>query len=329
MPSPKAAHPSAQQLERDLLESRQIFKVVFERSPAGITVTNQHERITAWNPMVEKMLGMDRKDLFNKPVQDLYSPDEWKRMRDLQIRKHGMLADIATKVIRKDGTMLDVNTSIAVLKDNDGHVMGAIGIMHDMSRQKMVEEQLMQAKLAAEQANVAKSVFLANMSHEVRTPMNAVIGMLDLTLDTALNDEQKDNLEVAKDAADNLLSLINDILDLSRAEAGKIVVEEIEINAPDIVKNVHTSSFELRRISSNAVRSCRPTYAGNIVAMMSVGASLPVIPTGWTFRDRSKPLRSACFSAMGGALSPRRSRRRQANSRPACGRARSGEEMRG
>ncbi len=238
MSPPKAAHPSARQLERDLLESRQIFKVVFERSPAGITVTDQHERITAWNPMVEKMLGMDRKDLFNKPVQDLYSPDEWKRMRDLQIRKHGMLADIATKVIRKDGTMLDVNTSIAVLKDNDGHVMGAIGIMHDMTRQKMVEEQLMQAKLAAEQANIAKSVFLANMSHEVRTPMNAVIGMLDLTLDTALNDEQKDNLEVAKDAADSLLGLINDILDLSRAEAGKIVVEEIEINVPDIVKNV-------------------------------------------------------------------------------------------
>ena len=229
MSTPKAAHPSAQQ---------QIFKVVFERSPTGITVTDQHERITAWNPMAEKMLGMDRKDLFNKPVQDLYTPDEWKRMRDLQIRKHGMLADIATKVIRKDGTMLDVNTSIAVLKDNDGHVMGAIGIMHDMSRQKMVEEQLMQAKLAAEQANIAKSVFLANMSHEVRTPMNAIIGMLDLTLDTALNDEQKDNLEVAKDAADNLLSLINDILDLSRAEAGKVVVEEIEINAPDIVKNV-------------------------------------------------------------------------------------------
>ncbi|MBI3314840.1 MAG: response regulator [Candidatus Omnitrophica bacterium] len=238
MPPPKAAHPSARQLERDLLESRQIFKVVFERSPAGITVTDQHERITAWNPMVEKMLGMDRRDLLNKPVQDLYPPDEWKRMRDLQIRKHGMLADIATKVIRKDGTMLDVNTSIAVLKDNDGHVVGAIGIMHDMTRQKMVEEQLMQAKLAAEQANIAKSVFLANMSHEVRTPMNAIIGMLDLTLDTKLNDEQKDNLEVAKDAADNLLSLINDILDLSRAEAGKIVVEEIEINAPDIVKNV-------------------------------------------------------------------------------------------
>ena len=100
MPS-KAAHLSAQQ---------QIFKVVFERSPAGITVTDQHERITAWNPMAEKMLGMDHKDLLNKPVQDLYTPDEWKRMRDLQIRKHGMLADIATKVIRKDGTMLDVNT---------------------------------------------------------------------------------------------------------------------------------------------------------------------------------------------------------------------------
>ncbi len=234
----KSSRQPVLQLERDLIESKQLFKIVFDRSPAAITVTDKDERITAWNPMTEKMLGMDRKDLFNKPVKDLYPPQEWVRMRALQIRKSGMLADIATKLIRKDGTILDINTSISVLKDDNGNIVGAIGIMHDMTRQKMVEEQLMQAKLAAESANTAKSVFLAKMSHEVRTPMNAIIGMMDLTLDTQLNEEQKDNLKVAKDAADNLLSLINDILDLSRAEAGKVVIEDIEINAPDIVKNV-------------------------------------------------------------------------------------------
>ncbi len=225
-------------LEQALKESKEIFKIVFEHSPEAITVTDKEEHIVAWNPMAEKLLGMDKTDLFNKSVKELYPIDDWQRMRGLNIRKTGWLSDIQTKVIRKDGSLLDVSASITVLKDPRGQIVGAIGILRDLSRQKVFEEQLLQAKLAAEEANQAKSVFLAKMSHEVRTPMNAIIGMLDLTLDTHLTEEQKDNINVAKDAADNLLSLINDILDLSRAQAGKVVIEEVEINVTDIVKNV-------------------------------------------------------------------------------------------
>ena len=116
------------------------------------------------------------------------------------------------------------------VKDEKGNVIGSVGMLQDITESKRAHEMVLQAKLAAEEANTAKSVFLAKMSHEVRTPMNAIIGMIDLTLDTPLNDEQRENLEVAKDAADNLLSLINDILDLSRAQAGKVVIEDIEIN---------------------------------------------------------------------------------------------------
>ena len=106
--------------------------------------------------MAEKLLGMGKSELFNRPVQDLYPPEEWQRMRSYNIRKTGMLADIVTKVIRRDGTLLDVNASITVLKDSHGRIIGSIGILHDMSRQKKVEDQLLQAKLAAEEANSAK-----------------------------------------------------------------------------------------------------------------------------------------------------------------------------
>jgi len=351
-----------EQLEKDLIESKQLFKIIFEHSPDAITVTDSHERIVAWNLMAEQMLGMGRKDLFNQHVSILYPPQEWGRIRSLNIRHRGMLSNIATKVLCRDGTLLDVSASVSVLKNSKGKVMGSIGILYDISREKKAEHQLresenklriildnsaaaitmtdekeqivswnsftekllgmkpqdlrlrpvsslyppeeweairslnirqsgfkhhletkairkdgtiidvdlsvnilkngegkivgsvgmlqditerkrsneliLQAKLAAEEANNAKSIFLAKMSHEVRTPMNAIIGMIDLTLDTPLTEEQKDNLIVAKDAADHLLSLINDILDLSRAQAGRVVIEEIEINVPDIVKNV-------------------------------------------------------------------------------------------
>ena len=104
-------------LEQALTESKEIFKIVFEHSPEAITVTDKEERIVAWNPMAEKLLGMKKKDLFNKLVQELYPVEEWKRMRGLNIRKAGWLSDIDTKVIRKDGTLLDVSASISVLKD--------------------------------------------------------------------------------------------------------------------------------------------------------------------------------------------------------------------
>jgi PAS domain S-box-containing protein len=229
---------SQNQIEENHFQSKEMFRIIFENSPSAITVTDSQERIVAWNNMAEKMLGMNQKDLFNKPVQELYPAEEWKRMRALDIRKKGMLSDIVTRIIRRDGTTLDVNASISVLKNSEGNIVGSIGILYDISQQKLVEKELVQAKLIAEEANHAKSVFLAKMSHEVRTPMNAVIGMLDLTLDTELSEEQKDNLVVAKDSAQNLLSLINDILDLSRAEAGKVMIEEMEIQVADIVKNV-------------------------------------------------------------------------------------------
>lgn len=226
------------EIERDLSRSKEIFKIVFDYTAAAITVTDKDEKIIAWNPFAEKLLQMQKEDLFNKPVEMLYPKEEWAKLRALDIRSKGQVSGIETKVICKDGALLDVNASISILKDVDGNVLGAVAILHDMTEQKAFQSMLMQAKLAAEDANASKSIFLAKMSHELRTPMNAIIGMLDLTLDTSLNEEQIDNLNVAKDAAGNLLRLINDILDLSKAEAGKISIESLEISIAEIVKSV-------------------------------------------------------------------------------------------
>ena len=226
------------EIEKDLSRSRELFKVIFDNSAAAITVTDKDEKIIAWNPFAEQMFEMTREDLFNKPIKDLYPEREWRKMRKLKIRQKGSLSGISTEVIKKDGTLLDVDASISIIKDAQGNVVGSIGILRDTTKQRRVQEMLLKAKMEAEEANSSKSLFLAKMSHELRTPMNAIIGMLDLTLDTGLSDEQHENLKVAKDAAGNLLRLINDILDLSRAEAGKITVETIEISLAEIVRSV-------------------------------------------------------------------------------------------
>jgi PAS domain S-box-containing protein len=224
--------------EHQVRESQNKLRIILDNSAAAITMTDEKEQIVSWNSFTEKLFGMNAKDLLCKPVSSLYPPEEWKAIRSMNIRQSGFKHHLETKAIRKNGTIIDVDLSVNILKDEQGKIIGSVGMLQDITERKHSEELILQAKLAAEEANNAKSVFLAKMSHEVRTPMNAIIGMIDLTLDTPLNEEQIDNLKVAKDAADNLLSLINDILDLSRAQAGKVSIEEIEINVPDIVKNV-------------------------------------------------------------------------------------------
>jgi len=105
-----------ERLEKDLLESKQLFKVVFDHSPAAITVTDNQDRIIACNPMVEKMLGMTKKDLFNKPINVLFSTEEWKRIGSLIKRHRGKLTNAMAKIICKDGTLLDVSASTSILK---------------------------------------------------------------------------------------------------------------------------------------------------------------------------------------------------------------------
>jgi len=226
------------QVEHQMRESENKLRIILDNSAAAITMTDEKERIVSWNSFAEKLLGMEPEDFRLRPVSSLYPPEEWKIIRSLNIRQSGFKHHMETKAIRKDGTIIDVDLSVNILKDDQGKIIGSVGMLQDITEQKRANELILQAKLDAEEANSAKSVFLAKMSHEVRTPMNAIIGMIDLTLDTDLTEEQQDNLKVAKDAADNLLSLINDILDLSRAQAGKVVIEEIEINVQDIVKNV-------------------------------------------------------------------------------------------
>ncbi|HQP11990.1 MAG TPA: PAS domain S-box protein [Candidatus Omnitrophota bacterium] len=233
--------------ERRIRESENKIRIILDNSAAAITMTDAQERIVSWNKFTEEMLGKTREELYLKPVSSLYPPAEWEKIRGARIREKGAMHHLETKVLGHDASVIDVDLSVTIIKDSNGEITGSVGIMQDITRQKKIHQELLRAKIMAEEANSAKSMFLANMSHEVRTPMNTIMGMLDLTLDTPLTDEQRENLTTIKSAADILLSLLNDILDLSRVEAGKLQLERIELNIENIIRSVCTGLSVLAR----------------------------------------------------------------------------------
>jgi hypothetical protein len=152
---------------------------------------------------------------------------EFHYRKDQELFAHAGTQSYEVPKIRIGDRELSLRYHKASLTRADGSISGLIGAMIDLTDRVRWEEGLVIARDAAEAANRAKSDFLANMSHEIRTPMNGIIGMTDLALDTALDDEQREYLQIVKSSSEALLTVINDILDFSKIEAGKLGIESV------------------------------------------------------------------------------------------------------
>jgi PAS domain S-box-containing protein len=203
----------------DVHRQKQYFESLLEISPTAIITVGNDDKVTAWNPAAEKLFGYTREEAIGRDVDELIaaSVDLGAEAREVNRRGSEHEYRLITRRMRKDGSLVDVQLLVAPVFV-EGQLVGRYGIYHDVG-------ELQRARQAAEEATEAKSTFLATMSHEIRTPMNAVIGMTGLLLDTELTPEQRGFAEVIRTSGDALLGIINDILDLSKIEAGKLELE--------------------------------------------------------------------------------------------------------
>ena len=225
--------------EEALRESNARFRRLVESDIIGLTIAHFDGRILEANDVFLENTGYTRQEVNAGLVRwETITPPEY-REKDREaialIQETGRCAPREKEYFRKDGSRLPVLIGETML-DRNGQT--TLCFVLDISQQKESEAELQAAMAAADAANHAKSAFLANMSHEIRTPMNAIIGMTELLLDTQLSPRQRENLEIIGESAESLLALINNILDFSKVEAGKLDLEQVPFLLRDSIGGI-------------------------------------------------------------------------------------------
>lgn len=231
-----------------------ILAAIVDSSDDAIISKNLDGIIQSWNRGAELIFGYQAFEMIGQHVSKLIPADrlaeEVEIIRSLRASKR--VSQFETVRRRKNGELIEVSLTISPIIDEKGKVIGASKIARDISTKKQYEKALVEAKQKLETANrnllaardealaasKMKSQFVANMSHEIRTPMNGILGMCNILLRSDLTDEQRDCAILINDAGTSLLTILNDILDYSKIESGRIDFEKKEFSPIKLVEGV-------------------------------------------------------------------------------------------
>jgi two-component system sensor histidine kinase/response regulator len=276
---------SSESLRQTNTVLNEILAAATEIGIIGIDLTGG---ITLFNSGAERMLGWDADEIIGRESAAQFHVAEEVEAAVAAIQAEmgcnisGMLAILARTaatgrdshewtLVRKDGTRFAGLLLTTTVKGADGVVTGYLGIVQDITLRRTLENEMNRARELAEEASRMKSDFLANMSHEIRTPMNGIIGMTHLVLNTEMTMRQRDYVRKIQLSGQHLLRIINDILDISKIEAGKLAIE-------------HTD-FELEAALSSVVNLIAEKAAEKgLELILDVASDVPVDVVGDSLR---------------------------------------------
>jgi len=229
-----------QKAEEAAKQSEKKYRTLIEDAADVVFRCDYNGHFTFVNHRALQLTGYTEEELIGKHFTFLVVPEMGEKVGMFyknQFKELTRETILEFKVACKDGSTKWVEQTVVMIKNGE-KIEGFQCIVRDVSIRKQLEAQLVAAKEEAEEATKAKEMFLASMSHEIRTPMNGVIGMANLLEGTQLTPEQKEYVSGISGSSERLLTVINDILDLSKINAGKITFEKEPFNIRDLVKNI-------------------------------------------------------------------------------------------
>ncbi|HWR98690.1 MAG TPA: response regulator [Candidatus Methanoperedens sp.] len=223
---------------------------ILEMMEGGLIVVDLDGRVRVINKAAADLLGGDESSLLGKEIASVLKLPP--RLRHLQAILSAPVHEQELTLPTPEGQRREVLVSASGLTENKTVPIGIIYVLIDISEQKKTEEALAKARDEAQAANRAKSEFLANMSHEIRTPLNGIIGAAELCRETPLNEEQRTLIGSVHSEANSLYTLLNNILDISKIEAGKLEIEQIPFDLRYLLRDM-TGTFAVQT-SHKAIR---------------------------------------------------------------------------
>jgi PAS domain S-box-containing protein len=249
---------------RELDKARAYAESLIKNAPDPVFVSDLEGKILQANDAVSQLLGFRPDELIEQSLSRFISPEETREFTAAlrEVVAKGVTRNARLNPRSASGETISTTLNASALRDPDGRVIGAIGILRDM-------REIDKAREAAEIANRAKSQFLANMSHELRTPLNAIILYTELLRDEATDRGLEDflpDLKKIHGAAKHLLALINDVLDLSKIESGKLELVLETFDVPAMIRDVVTTIEPLAQKNANQLKVHCPDDAGTMLA---------------------------------------------------------------
>ena len=213
-----------------------------EHSEDAIISKELNGQITSWNAGAEHLYGYSAEEALGRSPMFLLPNDrlDEEAAIDKEVRAGNSVQQLETVRRRKDATLVDVELTVSPVRNEQGDLIGISQIARDIRELRAWEQALRLAKAASDTANQAKSEFLANMSHEIRTPMAAILGFNDVLSQTVDRPDEIDAVQTIRRNGEYLLELINDILDLSKIEAGRFELEQLEVSPVKLIADVIT-----------------------------------------------------------------------------------------